>query len=199
MAFGFRRGFIYTFTHTLGWFGAMIAAFFFSPWLRGILTEKTALYERIFSVFYDKLSFSTDTLNSSTDSLPLILGRGVDTAAAEAARLLADKLADLTLTILCFLMILLAVKFLAFLLTMTLSKRKSKGFVGFVDGLLGLVAGLIKGTIFVFLFLALLLPAANLISPASTQVILNCLDASYFSRILYDSNFIILIANDFLI
>lgn len=198
MVSGFRKGFIYTFTHTLGWLGAMIVAFFFASPLRQFLIDSTQLDEQIYRLFYDKLSLSSGSLTTSTDTLPLILGKGIDTAASEAAQTIASRLTELTMTILCFLLIFLAVKVVAFFLTLALSKRQNKGFVGFLDGLLGLVAGMIRGIIFVFVFLALLLPVVNLVSPASTQLILDSLDASYFSRTLYDSNFIMLIIGDLL-
>lgn len=198
MVFGFRRGFVHTFVHTLGWFGAMIAAFFFTSQLKDLLTEKTTLYDQIFTMFSDKLSLSTDSVTSSAATLPLILNRSVNSATAEASNLLSTKLADLTMTILCFVIIFIVVKALLFFITLAFSRKQNKGFVGFFDGLLGLVAGMIRGIIFVFIFLALLLPITNLVSPASTQLILNSLSASYFSRTLYDSNFIVLIINDFL-
>lgn len=198
MVFGFRRGFVHTFVHTLGWFGAMIAAFFFTSQLKDLLTEKTTLYDQIFTMFSDKLSLSTDSVTSSAATLPLILNRSVNSATAEASNLLSTKLADLTMTILCFVIIFIVVKALLFFITLAFSRKQNKGFVGFFDGLLGLVVGMIRGIIFVFIFLALLLPITNLVSPASTQLILNSLSASYFSRTLYDSNFIVLIINDFL-
>lgn len=198
MVFGFRRGFVHTFVHTLGWFGAMVAAFFFTSQLKDLLTEKTTLYDQIFTMFSDKLSLSTDSVTSSAATLPLILNRSINSATAEASNLLSTKLADLTMTILCFVIIFIVVKALLFFITLAFSRKQNKGFVGFFDGLLGLVAGMIRGIIFVFIFLALLLPITNLVSPASTQLILNSLSASYFSRTLYDSNFIVLIINDFL-
>ena len=89
-------------------------------------------------------------------------------------------------------------KIILFFLTIGLSKRRAKGFTGFLDGLLGLLAGFLRGVVFVFLFLALLLPIVNLVSPTSTELILSGLDASYFTRTLYDSNYLVLVINDFL-
>lgn len=199
MVSGFRKGFVYTFSHTLGWLGAMAAAFLLSPWLRGLLTERTELDSHIHESFADKLSLSSDCLNSSADSFPLIMGRSVNTAAGEAADLLSDKLTSITMIVISFLLLFFAVKIVLFFLTIALSRKERKGFAGFFDGLLGLVAGMIRGVIFVFLFLALLLPAVNLMSPASTDLVLSSLKASHFARTLYDSNFVVLIINDFLI
>ena len=199
MVSGFRRGFVYTFTHTLGWLGAMVAAFVLSPWLRKLLSDKTELNSSIHESFLDKLSLSSDCISSSEDSFPLIMARGINSAAGNAAELFSDKLTAITMVVISFLLLFFAVKIILFFLTIALSKRQNKGFVGFFDGLLGMIAGMIRGIIFVFLFLALLLPAVNLMSPASTDLVLSSLEASRFARTLYDCNFVVLIINDFLI
>lgn len=199
MVSGFRKGFVYTFTHTLGWLGAMAAAFLLSPWLRELLSEKTELTDRVHESFLDKLSLSSDCVSSSADSFPLIMGRSVNAAAGEAAELLADKLTAITMIVISFLLLFFAVKIVLFFLTIALSKRQNKGFTGFFDGLLGMIAGMIRGVIFVFLFLALLLPAVNLMSPVSMDLALGSLEASHFAKTLYDSNFVVLIINDFLL
>lgn len=197
MVFGFRRGFVYTFSHTLGWLGAMIAAFFLASPLRTLLSDKTGLYDSIYGLFLNKLSGSADALSTSTDTFPLIMGQ-VSTAAENAAAVLSERLAELTMLILCFFMILIVAKVILFFLTIGLSKRRTKGFTGFLDGVLGLLAGFLRGVIFVFLFLALLLPIVNLISPASTDLMLNSLETSRFARTLYDNNYLVLVINDFL-
>ena len=197
MVSGFRRGFIYTFSHTLGWIGAMIAAFFLASPLRTLLSEKTGLDDHIYTAFLNKFSISSDALSSSSDTFPLIMGQITETA-ENAAEALSERLTELTMLLLCFFLILISVKIILFFLTIGLSKRRAKGFTGFLDGLLGLLAGFLRGVVFVFLFLALLLPIVNLVSPTSTELILSGLDASYFTRTLYDSNYLVLVINDFL-
>lgn len=197
MVSGFRHGFVYTFSHTMGWIGAMIAAFFLASPLRTLLSEKTELDDSIYSAFLDKFSISSDALNSSSDTFPLIMGQVTQTA-ENAAEALSERLTELTMLILCFLLVLLAAKVILFFLTIGFSKRSTKGFTGFLDGTFGLLAGFLRGVVFVFLFLALLLPVVNLISPASTDLILRSLDSSYFARILYDNNYLVLVINDFL-
>lgn len=199
MVSGFRKGFIYTFTHTLGWLGAAAAGLILSGPLRNILCENTQLDEDIYNILFDKLSLSSDILSTSADTLPVILGRSVHTAANETAQLLADKLTAMTMILISFLLLFFAVKIVLFFITIALSRRENKGFTGFFDGVSGMLAGMIRGIIFVFIFLALLLPAVNLMSPASTDLVMSSLDASRFARTLYDSNFLVLVIHDFLI
>lgn len=199
MVSGFRKGFVYTFTHTLGWLGAMVAALLLSPWLRDLLLKKTQINSHIQESFFDNLSVSSDCLSNAADSFPLIMGKRIDTAVSEAAEILSDKLTAITMIIISFLILFFVIKAVLFLLTIALSRKERKGFTGFFDGVLGLVAGMIRGVIFVFLFLAILLPVVNLISPFSTELVLNSLDSSHYAKTLYDSNFLLLIINDFLI
>lgn len=197
MVFGFRKGFIFTIIHALGWFGAMALALIAASPVRNVVEKYTVLDEHIHTIFLDKLSISTDTVNASVESLPTLVKNGIDTAAVEAAQTLADKLTFLTMTILCFLALLLVIKVIFFFITLALSKR-DKGFTNVADGFLGMIAGLIRGIIFVFVFLALLVPFVNVVSPASTQLISDSLNASYFAGTLYDNNFIIVIIEDYL-
>lgn len=198
MVSGFRKGFVFTILHALGWFGAMVIAFFAAGPVRKLLLAHTDMNTSIYTMFYDKLSLSADSLNASANSLPSLLGAGVNTASAEAAKVLAEKLTFFTMIIICFVAVLLLMKVVFFFLTIAFSKRDNKGFINIADGLLGIIAGAVRGVIFVFLFLAVLIPLVNLISPASTQLVVDSLNASYFAKTLYDSNFIIVLINDFL-
>lgn len=197
MAFGFRKGFVYTITHTLGWFVAMAAALAATGPVRKLAEANTDIDERIHTLFTDKLSISSDTVNVSIGSLPPLLKNGIDAAAPEIVQTLSDKLTFLTMTILCFLVLLLVIKAILFLVTLAILK-KDGGFSGVLDGILGMVAGLLKGILFVFIFLALLVPFINIFSPASTQLLAEGLKGSYVAGSLYDSNFIMVIIENFL-
>lgn len=198
MVFGFRRGFIYTISHTLGWVASLVAAFVLASPLQNLMAEKTQIDDSIYLTLFDKLSQSSDSLTASTQSFPLIMGQTISATAENAAMAIAEKITELTTLLLCFFAILLAVKIIFFFLTTAVSRREKKGFTGFADGLLGMLAGFLKGVVFVFLFLALLLPITNLVSPFSTDLILGSLDSSHFARALYDNNYLILVINDFL-
>lgn len=196
MVSGFRRGFVYAFVHTLGWILAILAGFAGA----GSLTEQLALHtmldENIYAKLSEKLTLSFDAATTSADSLPLILGQAVDTATTAAAEALAQQLGDLIMAIAAFLLIVFVIKLLCFLLVRLLSRKKNKSFIGFFDGLLGLIAGAIKGVLVVFLFLMILLPAVNLMAPESTELVMTALDSSRMAGTLYDANFLVLILSN---
>lgn len=197
MIFGFRRGFVYTFTHTLGWLGALIAGFFLAPFVRDYMQGNTGMYDSILQAVRQRFEQSTNSVDNAVDSFPALISRGIQTAAEDASNALAVNLADLIMIILCFAMVLVTVKVIFFLLTRFLSKKENRGFIGFFDGFLGFIAGTLKGIIIVMVILALLLPTVNLIAPDQTDTVLTALDNSRISRMLYDSNFIVLLIHDF--
>ena len=193
MVIGFRKGFIYSIVNTLGWIGSIAAGFIGCRLLAEELTVRTDLDETIYTKIYENVSESFESITSSADTLPVILNETIDTAADSAAEALAAHLADMTMLILSFLIIFIVIKLICYLITTALSKRHNDGFIGFVDGMLGLIAGSIKGLLIVFLFLMMLVPVLNLISPASTEVALRGLENSYIAGTLYDANFLMLI------
>jgi uncharacterized membrane protein required for colicin V production len=130
------------------------------------------------------------------DSLPRLISSGMHSAAEGATDALTASLADLILSICCYVLVLFLLKAIFFVLTRLLTKKENRGFVGFLDGLFGLVAGALKGIILVFILLALLLPVVNIASPEDSGLILNALDNSYISLALYDSNFLVLLTYD---
>lgn len=197
MAFGFRKGFVYTIAHTLGWFVAMAGALFASGPVRGLVESNTDLDEHFREMFLEKLNLSSDAVNTAVGSLPPLLKNGLDPSSAEIVHALAEKLTFLTMTVLCFLALFLVIKAVLFLITLALVKKEG-GFTGVLDGVLGMVAGLIKGIIFVFVFLALLVPFTNLFSTASTQLLADSLKSSYVAGSLYESNFIMVIIENYL-
>lgn len=197
MVSGFRKGFMYAFIHTLGWVISIIFGFAGANFLKEQLVLKTMLDENLYATLSERLTLSFDSATSAADSLPLILGQAVDTATTGAAQLLAQQITELTLSILSFALIVIVLKLLCFLLTRLLSRKSNKGFIGFVDGLLGMVAGSIKGVLLVFLFLMLLLPAVNFMAPESTVIVLSALENSHFAGTLYDANFLVLVLGNF--
>ena len=193
MVLGFRRGFIYSFVNTLGWIGSILGAFIGCRLLAGQLAESTDLDDTIYMKIYENISGSFESVTTGADTLPLILNETVDTAAASAAEALAQRLTDMTLMILSFLIIFVVIKLICYLITTALSKRHNDGFIGFFDGVLGFIAGSIKGILIVFIFLMLLIPCLSLMSPESTEVALRGLENSHIAGALYDANFLVLI------
>ncbi len=193
MVFGFRRGFVYSFMHTLGLIGSLAAAFVFNKPAQELLSEKTMLDESIYNTIFENVSSSLDSMLSPADTLPLILTDKINSAADDTAAMVSQGLTDFALQIISFFAIFLVIKLICYIVISVFSRRNNDGFTGFFDGLLGLIAGFIKGLLIVFVFLALLAPGMNLMSPASAEIFMAALDSSYIAKTLYDANFLLLI------
>lgn len=193
MVFGFRRGFVYSFIHTLGLIGSLAAALIFRKPVQGLISERTMLDENLYNTIFDNVSTSLNSILGPTDTLPLILTTKINNAADDTAAAVAQGLTDFALQVISFFAIFIVVKLLCYIIISIFSRRNNDGFVGFFDGLLGLIAGFIKGILIVFVFLALLAPGMNLMSPASAEIFMTALDNSYIAKTLYDANFLLLI------
>lgn len=193
MVFGFRRGFIYSFMHTLGLIGSLAAAFIFSGTVQRIVAERTMIDEKIYTTIFENVSSSLDSVLAPTDTLPLILTTRIEAGAADTAAMISENLTDFVMLVISFAAIFIVIKLICYVVISIFSKRNSDGFVGFFDGFLGLIAGFIKGLLIVFVLLALLAPGMNLMSPASAELFISSLEESFIAKTLYDANFLLLI------
>ncbi len=66
--------------------------------------------------------------------------------------------------------------------------RRKKNLLGTVDSSVGLLFGMIRGAIFVLLFITFLLPATHLIAPDKLPAVNASLDNSYIASRVYDAN-----------
>lgn len=193
MVFGFRRGFVYSFIHTLGLIGSLAAGFIFARPVQRLIEEKTMIDENFYNTIFENVSVSLDSVLPTADTLPLILTTKIDAAAADTAAMIAESLTDFVMLTISFLAVFVVIKLFCYIIISIFSKRNSDGFVGFFDGVLGMMAGFIKGLLIVFVLLALLAPGMNLMSPASAEIFMAALDNSYIAGTLYDANFLLLI------
>lgn len=198
MVFGFRKGFVFTFIHTVDWILAIVAAFIWSPKLETYLLEKTKIYEWLFTKIDGKFSESLGNATISYNSLPKVLEESLSSLTTTISENLAEKLSDFLFSIVCFILIVLAVKLVLWLILGMLSKKHNDGFTGAIDGLLGLVAGFVKGFIIVSVLLAIMLPLINLLSPEHIESVTEMLSESTIAGEIYDNNIILMIIRDFI-
>ena len=99
--------------------------------------------------------------------------------------------------VLAFIIIFLGIRIAVGILSrMVITSREKEGFAGSVDWFLGLVMGVIMGVFVVFLFLALLFPAASIVAPDRVSEIMGWFDGSIFAQDLYDNNLLFLILSN---
>ena len=192
LVLGFRKGFLYTIVHSLGWLIALAGAFFLSEPVSGLIKEHTGIYDRIYRLMLSNFTGPADTASTYYESLPDVIGNKANEVTGNITESLATTFADAILAILSFVLIFLVIKFILWLLMRGFSKRHRDGLSGCLDGMFGLVAGAVKGAILVLLFLALLMPFINFVSPESADAVMKTLSESYIAGFLYDHNVILL-------
>ena len=201
MVHGLRKGFIHTFIHTIGWVLALVLAYIATPVVKRLIMGETTVYDTMKDGFAKRFSESLPSAQTSFDSLPANIGDAIgekitqltDTIVEQAAA----SFAGLAFTLMVFVGLVILIKIVLWLVLRLLSKDYNDGFMNFFDGLFGLIFGLLKGLLMAFIFLAALLPIVNLVSPEYTDFVVSSLDNSYFSKDLYDNNFIVLILQSF--
>ena len=197
---GYRRGFIHTFIHTVGWLLAVILGFVWYPHVIKFLKEKTAFYDAVHGKIAERIS---ENAGSATDAamtgIPEVirdlLDKAIGSATDAIALSMSDSLSNLIFNIIGFLVVAIAIKLILLGLTILFSKEKNGGFIGGIDGFLGLLAGALKGIILVYILLALMVPITSL---SGSSFLMGELDGSVLGSYLYDNNLILRMVKGFL-
>jgi len=130
--------------------------------------------------------------------MPDLFKHESDSYAVEIVTSSADKITDITLGIVAFLLIIFGVSIITSVIEHLFSKEHRGGFTGFLDWLLGLLLGIIVGAFYVFAFLALIIPLTSIVAPGLSDNLLTALDESYFASELYNNNILLVIFRDFI-
>lgn len=190
-AIGYRTGFVRSFFHAAGWLLSIVLAFVWFPQIELFLREKTDYYESIHKTILDKLTASSaETTDPITEGLPTVLQNVIESAEDAMTSALADGFAGFLFNVISFLLVVLAVRLVFLLLASLLGKKHQDGVIGFVDGVLGLASGALKGILLIFFLLALLVPVITL---SGGDFLTESLTASKIAGPLYDNNLILLI------
>lgn len=201
MIYGLRKGFIYTFIHTVGWVLALILAYIATPYVKRMVAGSTTLYDSLEEAFVRRFTGETAATQSSVDSLPANLPdvavHKIGELTDALARQIAESFAGLAFTVIVFIALFIILKVVFWLVLRMFSKEYNDGVMNFFDGFFGLAFGFLKGILLVFVFLALLVPVGSLLSPGFTATLVGSLDNSLIAKDLYDNNFILLLLRSF--
>jgi hypothetical protein len=196
---GFKNGLAYTISHTFGWVVAIVVAFFSRNYVAAFIKEHTTIYDR-YTEYAEKLirTFLDKYVDGFANNMPDIIGNAVNRLGDFLISETAVGVVEAMLKVLIFIGIILLVKLILFTLTILVSRRHRSGFVGGLDGLAGMLIGMIQGIVIVFILLAALMPAAFTIDPEYCNTIAHMLKRSIFSDILYYHNPLLDIINGYL-
>ena len=190
-AAGFRQGFVRTFIHTAGWILSIVLAFAWYAQVEDFMRNKTNFYDTIYGKVAERVAAEGPSAGVSfTQDMPLILKELVDTIKNSVADAIAMGVTDFLFKVICFLLLVVAIRLVFMLISSLFSKKNNDGFLGFVDGVFGLLAGAVKGLLLIFLLLALLVPVMSLTTGDSLAA---ALESSRIAGTLYDNNYLLLL------
>lgn len=199
--FCMHRGFTVTIINFIRCIAAILLAFLFCDNLRDFFLQETPVGPWV----KEKLQNSIG--NSAAEgwqdaalyqNLPESLRGQSDAWTSSFVDNGLDKLASTMIAILSFLLIVIAVNLAVAIFIKIFSKKYAGGFFGFLDWALGGIMGIVVGAFYVFLFLALILPAASLFSADLMAKITASFNSSHIAGELYDNNFLLILFRDLL-
>lgn len=196
--FSMRRGFALTVAGFFKGFASLIVAWFFcddlAVWLMNSTPAGTKTADRISEGLSAKWE-SSDIYMALPD---LFKESGGNAAADSMISQGSMRIAELLLTILCFVAIVFLLRVVLGLLGRAFSHKYNEGFAGVMDWFLGLILGTVLGVLYVFVFLALLLPVVGLFMPEQCETVMDWLDSSVIAGDLYNNNLLLILFRDFL-
>ena len=193
---GFRKGFLKTVTGFLAIVLSLVLACTFQPSVTEYLKE-TKIYSAVYDHTYTLFDAPEQEGEVHPDSvlgkwnLPRSIAKdvqkNVDAAKDSVGEKVAGIVADIAVNICALLMVFLAARLLLFLVTMLAGVIGKLPLIGWGDGLLGALFGLLRGILIVYIVLALLTFLATLTPDGE---IAEAVKQSEFAKVLYHHNFL---------
>ena len=192
--FGFRAGFLISLTRLVGWIGALAVAFLYhnqvAAWVLAHTDWHDKLGKRILLIcnqFVDLFQ------KGATTDVPAGVATAVGTDAAARAAEVANSLTGHLFPVLVF----VGIKVVLLILTILLSKKFHGGFLGFIDGFVGLLLGLFSSVAAILVVFAFILPLSFMISTNAYAFISTQMSDSIIASFIYQNNPILDIINGF--
>jgi uncharacterized membrane protein required for colicin V production len=177
-------GFARTVISALQWVLCLVCGFLFSDDIKDFL-YKIGIGTRMEKSIAEAIAKKAD---ESLVSLPGLFREWAGNTADYAAKETAQNITGFILMVLAFLAIILSIKLVLFLITHLLSKKYNDGPLAFIDSAGGMILGVILGVFYVLVILAVLVLVLHWLPQNTQDVIMDYLNRSYFTGIIYDNN-----------
>ena len=177
-------GFARTVISALQWVLCLVCGFLFSDDIKDFL-YKIGIGTRMEKSIAEAIAKKAD---ESLVSIPGLFREWAGNTADYAAKETAQNITGFILMVLAFLAIILSIKLVFFLITHLLSKKYNDGPLAFIDSAGGMILGVILGVFYVLVILAVLVLVLHWLPQNTQDVIMDYLNRSYFTGIIYDNN-----------
>lgn len=191
---GFRRGFMKTLLRFGAVIVSLILATIVSPYVADFM-QTSSLYNSVFehtqSVISEPQSKPERLEDYGTGKLDLPrsftknMQKNIDLNTQEVTKTVSEKVAQLSVNIVSMLIAFLLIRLTLFLLSLLLGKIRKLPIIGFGDGLLGALFGLLQGLLVVYIALTFVALSA-VVSPDNTAV--KAVKNSEFTKAMYHNN-----------
>lgn len=173
---GMTRGLTFSLLNAASIFVILYFGKYLSMLIAGIIIKNTPLYNIIRDAVSKKISSSTGL---NTDLLNILSIKGMP---------LPDGIASMIINVLSLVILLIAIMVVVRIVGRTTKEIFKKAHLGFIDNIGGLLFGLAKSVIIVFLAFAILIPLTGLMPQNSS--IISSLNSSRFAKYFVNYNFI---------
>lgn len=192
---GGRKGFAKTCFSFMQWFICIIAGFFLCTPVKEYIVSHTTLDEAIHNYILDQIKTTIET-SAPYQSVPDLFSSWLQTGGDDFVYGSSASLTNIILTVLAFLLIILAVKIAGGLLVLLFSKEYHDGAIGCLDGVLGFLFGAVRGVLLLLIFFALLVPVLTLLPETLSAAVKTAIDQSMIASMLYDDNLLLILLRD---
>lgn len=184
---GKRMGIATTIINLLKWLAVMVLGIVLTGPIKNCLIENTTIDDWLNSRLGE--SMVTTTNLDLPEFLPNAMSNSIETANESLAYSVANSVVGIFMTLIALLLLIITIGVITAILSSIFSKKHNAGnLIGATDGLIGLVFGIARGALIVFIFLALLVPIAGLFFPEQVPSLSDSLNSSFFAGKVYDGN-----------
>ena len=142
--YGFRKGFIFTLIHTVGWAIALVGTYFAVSGAADFIREQTTLYDWMLNGYKERFSVGDLGVDDSIESLPGNFFLDLNDATGAATDAVARMFANMTYMVVIFVGLFLLIKIIMLLILRFFSRDYKEGFTGFFDGFFGMLFSLLN-------------------------------------------------------
>lgn len=187
---GAQNGFAYTVKSFLSWFICMAAGIFGCSAVKELLISNTGINDYI-----SDMALACAMQHHTAEELPDICAEWISPAMQNGEAELAQAITSLILTIISFLIIVIAVRLIFSICLHLFSKKYHKGVIGFTDGVLGMIFGLASGFFLILLLFIFFIPLFSLWFSGFASFIGNAMDNSILASVFYNNNILLKFLN----
>lgn len=192
---GAKTGFARTLVSFMQWFICIIAGFILCSSVKEYLITQTELDDAINSYILDQVGTSIEQ-SAPYMAMPDLFSQWIQDSSTGFVYGTTASLTDVILTVIAFIVVILAIKLLCWFFVWIFSKEHHDGLIGFLDSLVGLLFGAVRGVLLILLLFAFLVPVLCLLPGTLSETLKTAMDQSSVASFLYDDNLLLILVRD---